>query len=86
VWKTRKKIIAYLNYIMRLVANLGHLSRDKNVLALAIWSNECITGQRIGSGIPPCQDGSRVQTTGQRDANLLTAVEVPWKVLRKDGT
>ncbi len=78
--EARKKLLTDPYHLVRLVANLRNLSRDRNVLAFTKRSAKCVARKRAGGRLRPRHDHARVEPAGKGNAYSFWTVEIPGQI------
>ena len=82
--KLRDEFVSHVDHLVGLFTYAGHLSRQLDVLAVAIRSAKGIARQKSGWGLLPSHNHPGIEPPGQRYGDRLRTIEVPREILRED--
>src|SRR5258708_31840405 len=74
--KAREELVSHLDHLVGLSAELSHLSRQDDVLAIAKHPAKRIAGKRLTRGLPPGHHHTGIQSACQRYANPLVTIKI----------
>ena len=81
--EAREKLLTDPYHLIRLVADLRNLSRDRDVLAFTKRAAKCVARKRAGGRLRPRHDHARVEAARKRNAYSFWTVEIPGQILGK---